>query len=202
MAFVAVAAWEAFSAAGLAVQREANFVGNRYRDTAGLPQPSRSEIREELKLYVDFVIDKEWPEQRAGHAGFHLSKQIEHLHALVAKFVPGNMGEPVVHAEILHQINNLYSARRDRWLAAGQGIPGVIWWIMILGGVLTVGFSFLFGMPSFPMHLVMTGMLAAAMGLVMVLIIALDWPFRGDLSVSTTAFELVRASMEVPAQNK
>ncbi len=46
------------------------------------------------------------------------------------------------------------------------------------------------------MHLVTTGLLAASMSLVIVLIVALDRPFRGDLSISVEAYDNARGSIE------
>jgi hypothetical protein len=40
------------------------------------------------------------------------------------------------------------------------------------------------GFHSFRMHLTMTGAVAASLALVVVLILALDWPFRGEVSIS------------------
>ena len=41
----------------------------------------------------------------------------------------------------------------------------------------------------------LTGMVAASMALVIVLIVALDRPFRGDLSVSVQAYENIDGSI-------
>jgi hypothetical protein len=92
-------------------------------------------------------------------------------------------------------LDSLYDARRTRILAAGSGIPDIVWWIVALGTTLTIGFTFLFGAEDFRMHLVATGMVAFSMSLVIVLIIALDRPFRGDLSVSTEAYDNARGSI-------
>jgi hypothetical protein len=45
------------------------------------------------------------------------------------------------------------------------------------------------------MHLAVTAMVAASMALVIVLIVSLDRPFRGDLSVSVEAYENVAGSI-------
>jgi hypothetical protein len=63
-----------------------------------------------------------------------------------------------------------------------------MWTITLLGGAVTVGFSFLFGVPKFRIHLLMTGLLAASLALVIVLIVAFDCPFRGDLDVSADVY--------------
>src|SRR6516164_643529 len=43
--------------------------------------------------------------------------------------------------------------RRDRLVAATSKIPIVMWAVTLLGGALTVGFSFIFGVPKFWIHL-------------------------------------------------
>jgi hypothetical protein len=197
LAFIAVATWESFAAANNVVAVEANYVGNLFRDTIALPEPSRSEIRRELRAYLDLVIDEEWAEQARGKIDpAHAWTPLERLHATLVEIHPANLGQSVVQAEILRTLNELYSARRGRLLAASEGVPAIVWWIMGLGGALTVVFSFFFGVPSFRMHLAMTGMLAASLALVFVLIIELDWPFRGTLSVSPGAFVAVKENVE------
>ena len=197
LAFIAVATWESFAAANDVVAVEANHVGNLFRDTIALPEKSRDEIRRELRAYLDVVITEEWADQAEGKIDPAAAwKPLERLHATLVEFHPANLGESVVQAEILRTLNELYSARRHRLLAASEGVPEVIWWIMGLGGALTVFFSFFFGMPSFRMHLAMTGMLSASLALVFFLIIELDWPFRGTLSVSPGAFVAVKENID------
>jgi hypothetical protein len=60
----------------------------------------------------------------------------------------------------------------------------VIWWIIAMGGALTTAFTYLFGFESPRLHLTMTDAVAASLPLVVVL----DWPFRGDVSVSPDAY--------------
>src|SRR5262249_51548943 len=67
-------------------------------------------------------------------------------------------------------------------VAATTKIPTIMWAVTLLGGAFTVGFSFLFGVPKFLLHLFMTGLLSASLALVIVLIVAFDCPFRGELS--------------------
>jgi len=196
LAFIAVAAWESFNAAEKVVELEANLVGNLYLDASGLSEEPRRRIHRALREYVDEVITEEWPAQKSGHVERKMTNAIKKLHYILAHLQPQGAAEQVTHGEMLRTLNELYAARRDRLLAARSGIPAVIWWIIGLGCAITVAFSFFFGMPSQRMHYVMTGMLAGSMALVIVLIIALDWPFRGDLSVSVDPFLAVRDSIQ------
>jgi ABC-type branched-subunit amino acid transport system permease subunit len=98
------------------------------------------------------------------------------------------MGQEVIQAELLKVLNELFSARAS-CLSAVQGhIPDVVWWIIFFGGATTAGFTYLFGFHDFRMHVVMTMTVAASLALVVVLIVALDWPFRGEVSISPDAY--------------
>jgi hypothetical protein len=66
-------------------------------------------------------------------------------------------------------------------------IPGVIWWVIFFGGMITTGYTYLFGFDDLRMHLITTAAVSTSMALVVVLIIALDWPFRGEVSVTPEA---------------
>jgi len=204
LAFIAVAAWQSYDAANSVVQSEASLIGNLFRDSIAVDEPARSEIRQDVRDYLNLVIQTEWPAQQSGKVELVAWLPIEKLHATVASIDAKSLSQAVIEAEILRTLNELYSARRARLLAAGEGIPDTIWWIIGMGGAITVAFSFFFGMHSMRMHYAMTGVLAASMALVMVLIVALDWPFRGNVSVSAEAFQAVQQSVtfQIGAETK
>jgi hypothetical protein len=187
LAFIAVSTWENFNKAQDAAELEANMVDNLYIDCAGLPPKLAFTVRRHLRDYTRLVIDKEWPAQQAGRTNTEGWEPLFELNTAIAKFHPTETTQ-AVDSEILHTANDLYRARRDRLVASTSRIPTVMWAITALGGALTVGFSFLFGVPKFRIHLLMTGLLAASLSLVIVLIVAFDCPFRGDLSVSSDVY--------------
>ena len=200
LAFIAVATWEAFSNAERVVDEEAGYIGNLYRDSAGLPQPIGGNMRDLLSQYTNMVIRQEWPVQQQGEIPSAAWAPLSKLHQELVTFQPANAGQQVVEAEFLHTLNELYKARETRLAAAGGHIPQVIWWIIFLSGALTTGFTYLFGFANFRMHLAMTSAVAASLALVVVLIVALDWPFRGDLSVGPDAFVEVQQGWNVGDQ--
>jgi hypothetical protein len=182
------------------VASEANYVGDVFRNTLGLPDDLAKQLRGHLHGYIDSVIADEWPAQQAGHleetvwqTGW---KILADFHFDIARFRPANAGEAVLQAQLLRSLNSLYDARRSRLLAAGEHVTPVVWWIIVLGALLTVSFTFLFGTRNLKMHLVITAMVAASLAVVIVLIVALDYPFRGALSVSNEAFRAVNDNMQ------
>ena len=135
----------------------------------------------------DWSLRKNGPRNKRGERTSKAGNRLFKLNREIAKFRPtGNA--TAIDSEILHTANDLYRARRDRLVAATSKIPTVMWAVTLLGGAFTVGFSFLFGVPKFWIHLLMTGLLSASLALVIVLIVAFDRPFRGELSVSSFVY--------------
>ncbi len=194
LAFIAVATWESFSQADQIVDREADYVGSVYRDTQGLPANVGASIRDDMRQYVATVIDDEWPTQQVGNTPDQGWAPLRKLHSAIVTMQPANLGQAVIQAEILRTLNGLYRARASRLSAAQGHVPEVIWWIIFLGGAIVVGFTYLFGFHDFRMHLAMTAAVAISLALVVVLIVALDWPFRGAVSISPDAFIKTRQS--------
>jgi hypothetical protein len=64
-----------------------------------------------------------------------------------------------------------------------------MWTVVILGGFITVAFSYMFAFKHSAMQTAMIGTLALQIGLVIFLTMTLDYPFRGAISVSPEAFE-------------
>lgn len=199
LAFIAIVAWETFRKADTIVGAEANYVGDVFRNTTGLPDDLARTLRGRLGEYVDVVIGQEWPAQQAGRVDDAAWEKgwsiLSGFHSDVARFRPANAGEAVLQAQLLRGLSSLYDARRGRLLAAQDHISEVVWWIIALGAMLTVGSTYLFGPPSVIMHAVITAMLAASLGFVVVLIVAHDYPFRGSPSVSEEAFRAVQRNM-------
>ena len=103
-----------------------------------------------------------------------------------------------LHSLLLQATERLWDARQERLLAAQSTIPGIVWFVVIAGGALTVAFGSFLGAPSLRMQLAMSASLAASGALVLILIIALSNPFRGDFRVSTAPFEHVLSRIEAP----
>jgi hypothetical protein len=119
---------------------------------------------------------------------------LAHLSTELAVFEPTTMGQNVNKGEMLRAMNDLIKARRSRIIAAGEHLPGVVWQILLLGGAVAVGYTYLFGARTFGIHLAITGLIAATIALVFVLIVTLDYPFRGEVSVGSDAFIGVQAT--------
>ncbi len=76
-------------------------------------------------------------------------------------------------------------------MAAEEGVPAVLWSVLVFGGMAAVGFTYLFGLQSTWAHRLMVVTLAAVIGLVLFTVGALEHPFSGGARIGTGAFELI-----------
>jgi hypothetical protein len=116
---------------------------------------------------------------------------IDDIRASLQDYAPHTKAEEQLYAIGLDQIEELNDARRLRLVAAEEVIPGVLWAVLIFGGVAAIGFTYLFGMENTWAHRLMVVTLAAVIGLVLFTIGALEHPFSGGARIGTGAFDLI-----------
>jgi hypothetical protein len=99
--------------------------------------------------------------------------------------------EWALYLQALQGIHDLNDARRDRLVDTEEGLPALLWVVLLLGGVIVVGFTYLFGLDNTLVHTLMVGALAAVIALSLFTVGALDYPFGWGVTpgtaVSTTA---------------
>ena len=126
-------------------------------------------------------------------AGWNIIDDIRHN---IQGFEASTKSEEQLYAEGLDQVDTLSDARRMRLVAAEEGVPGVLWSVLIFGGMAAVGFTYLFGLESTWAHRLMVATLAAIIGLVLFTVGAMEYPFSGGARIGTGAFELILERFE------
>ena len=111
-------------------------------------------------------------------------------------FEPRTEAEAQLYAEGLDQIDRLGDDRRMRFVAAEEGIPGVLWAVLVFGAVVAVGFTYLFGLQNTWAHRLMVMSLTAVIALVLFTIGVMEYPFSGGARVDPGAFELILERFE------
>lgn len=197
LAFIAVAAWESFGKAGDTAQREASLVGDLWRDAFAMPDPAKTQLVGDIHDYVEIVIAKEWPAMEHGAPfGDEGWAPLLKFHQVLTGIRAGDAMQVAMVTETLRQLNSLYDARLQRILAAQDHIEPTVWAVVLLGAFITITFTYFFGMESFRMHAMMTTGVAVTLALIIVLILAFDYPFRGEVQVTPDGFRNVQHNME------
>jgi hypothetical protein len=192
VALIAVNVWETYSDASKIVSQEATALVSLYRDASAYPEPARGRLQAELRDYVGSVIDQEWPQQRQGKMPLGGIERVNRFQAVLVAFEPATEGQKSLHAETLRAYNQLLLARAARLDALGAGLPAVLWIVIFFGGALCLVSTFFFRVEDARMHAFHVTVLAAFIGVIVLMVFALDRPFRGDLGIRPDALQVIR----------
>jgi hypothetical protein len=109
---------------------------------------------------------------------------------------PRTEAEQVLYDQGLTRMHELSDARRIRLLDASEGIPPVLWVVQVVGGIVTVTFTYLFGLKSNWAHALMVATLALVVAGMLFTIISLDYPFADGAHIPPDALESVLRRFE------
>jgi hypothetical protein len=200
LAFVAAGTFETMDKSEAIASEEANSLTGLIFDSGGLGPEVAERVRSKVLQYIDVVTKKEWPSQiayRMESKNFEEGWSIIRRISLdVARFEPATQGQATVKLEMEHAVNDLFTARRTRLLAATQHLPAAIWQMLIFGLALVAVYVYLFGPHSFKIHVAVTTLTMLSVGIVFTLVIAEDYPFRGIVSVDSEAYTGVKEVAE------
>ena len=202
LALMVIAVWEHYQKARETEESEANAVAEIAWVAHRLPEPEHHQLQEDARSYAQEVVDKEWPlmEEQGGIEGQRGTPEgwnlVDDMRATLQEFEPSTAAEQNLHAEGLDQIDRLGDDRRMRFVAAQEGIPGVLWAVLVFGAVVVVGFTYLFGLQNTWAHRLMVMSLTAVIALVLFTIGVMEYPFSGGARVDPGAFELILERFE------
>jgi hypothetical protein len=189
LGFTAIIVWERYDQAQTAVEKEANELGDLFRDAQAFPDEVRKEIEVKLRSYIRLVVEKEWPAMAENKSSLETMDAFNQLRQTYLRFIPQTEQERIWFTQSLTSLNELNDQRRLRLLSnRSTGIPAVMWVVLLGAGAVTISFSFLFGTRNTGAQLLMTAGLALTISLVLLSVVALERPFAGIARVEPDAF--------------
>lgn len=197
LGFSAIIVWEQFRRAQEGVEHEANALADLYRDSRVFPPEIRDAVELHVREYARLVVEKEWPAMAEGQSSSETWDEYNRLWQTYHRFEPQDDRQRVWFAESLQRLNALADVRRERMLSVRSGVPNVMWGVLLGGGAITIGFTFLFGMRNTRAQAFMTAGLALTIGGVLLSILALHRPFAGITRVEPEAFHQVDRILEL-----
>jgi len=184
VAFVVFVTWSGYDDATKNLQMEANETIDIFHIAKAFPEPVRTTIRQGLMEYANSVYNDELKRMSQGDISLHSNRAMATLitdfYQIDEKSVPNRE----LYGESLRGINKLAEYRRLRIFAGNNTIPSVIWVVLLIGGLITVSYTYFLGVKNIRAQYLMTAALTVTITLILVLIYILDHPFTGESSVS------------------
>ncbi|OKI99133.1 bestrophin-like domain [Kitasatospora sp. CB01950] len=181
--------WESRSSAQDDVQREAQALHEVSARAEVFPADYRATVAKDVDTYVSFVVDTEWHHMRThGELSPEGTDLLAKLRTDVASRTPQNDIEAQAYQAMMDRIATADEARNSRGGNTGPTMPGVVWFGLIIGAVVTIGMLFALQIRRSGRELVLAGTFSALIGFLLFLIWDFDDPFGRGMSVTTQPF--------------
>jgi hypothetical protein len=209
VALVVIAAWEHREVARDNTEREANAVAEIFWLAHDLPETEGQQLQELARSYAQTVVDEEWPlmeqtgsewtmmtQGASGDSESRTWELLDEIRGSLQGWQPTTEDEQVLYSQGIDQVNDLADARRMRLVEVGEHLPVILWALVGVGGLITVGFTYFFGLENARAQRVMVLALAVVINLAIITIGVLESPFAGSAKLRPEAFELILERFE------
>jgi Protein of unknown function (DUF4239) len=195
LALIAVSSYQSFAGVNQGVGREAAALGTLYRAVSNYPEPIRGELQTMLRDYTRYVIEEAWPTQKRGVIPEGGTVRVTAFEEKLLSFQPQTRGEEILHTETLREFDEFSDDRQLRLESISAGLPDVLWFLVAGGAVVNAVLICLFDVKRLSVHLLLVGLMSLFVSQMVFMIVAMDKPYRGEVSVSSDAFQLVQRSL-------
>jgi hypothetical protein len=196
LGLMVVAVWEDWNMALRTVDDEASALAEIFWLADRMPESEGHHIQELARSYARVVVNEEWPLMEQEKSSPRAWALISSIRASLQSFDPSTPAQQVLYEQGFERMRDLADARRDRMLEAKNGLPAILWVVLILGGIVVVSFTYLFGLDSTLVHVFMVAALALIIALVLFTVAALNFPFKGDITIGPEAMEQILGRFE------
>jgi hypothetical protein len=196
LAFVVFVTWSGYDEATKNLQLEANEADDIFHITKAFPDPARSMIQQGLLDYTASVYNDELKRMSQGEVSLHSNRAMARLITVFYQVDEKSIPNRDLYSEGLKRLNNLAQYRRLRIFAGNNTVPSVVWLVLLIGSVITISYTYFFGMKNIRAQYTIAGSLTVTITLILFLIYVLDHPFTGTSKVSAEPLKQVMEIMQ------
>jgi hypothetical protein len=192
LAFVVIVLWQQYDKAYEDALKEGTEARELYRDLC--LYPNQNQVRgalQSLSEVVKLVVEDEYPAMKKMEMSPATEQAMNTLWTKTLRINPQTPQEQILYTKIIRTLESLSKLRGQRLIEMETSLPGMIWAALIAGSLVTVLFSTLFGAEKFWLHALLTSMFAIIIATTYFLIIELDYPFMGGISVEPTSYRML-----------
>ncbi len=194
MGLLAVAAFQNKLDVEKSIADECTSMFAMFRIVSTYPEPHRTKLQTALRDYCQNVVEQEWPAMREGRIPRGVNPMITSLQKDMAAFQPQNETQKIFHQEVVRQYFRFLELRAQRLYNTTAHIPGIMWYVVLLGALLTIIMMWLFEMKLI-VHFLLSGLLSFFIANVIGLVALLDRPLRGPFGIAPEGFQLLYDAM-------
>ncbi|MEV5728295.1 hypothetical protein ACFV83_37435 [Streptomyces pharetrae] len=181
--------WEARGAAQDHVRAEAQALHEISERVRVYPPEVRDRIRDDVNAYVGHVVTTEWKamvdQGKVTERGDELLRRIR---VDLTDYEPRDDFEAQAYQPLIDQISAADQARNARADSTEPTMPGVVWFGLITGAVITIGMILALQIRRTPRELILAVLFSALIAFMLFLIWDFDAPYSRGLAATADPF--------------
>jgi hypothetical protein len=198
LAFVVVILWQEYNKSMDLATKEGTEALELFQDLSLYPdQRQAAGALKSLVYFAQLVVKDEYPAMATLQTSPSTERALVQLRKELLQINPQNQQEQVLYAKLLRDLENLAKLRQARLADMESSLPGIFWGALLVGVVITMMFSIVFGAENSRYHSLLASMLAVILATTFFLIIELDYPFTGELSAKPASYIKMLQALEM-----
>lgn len=185
LAFMVLVVWGQLNDAQRDVVSEDSAMIALYHNIAAYPdQATKKVLVTGLAQYVR-LSSQQAEMERPGQDTNENIKTIEELMAVFKQVKPDSPHQQILYSQILQNLNDLVKYRKFRLQAAYEELPSVVWIGVVVGALIVISCTFLFGTENVWAHIIIMSLMASLIAIIIYVVIELDHPTIGIVKIET-----------------
>lgn len=173
------------------VDREATSISSFYRKVSNYPEPTRSILQSQTRVYTTYIIDKAWQLQQQGLVPVDAVRQIVALEKNLDSFDPTTESQKSLHNITLVSFDEMSKQGRLRLQNVENGLPDILWAVVFLGALFNIFLTWMLILDNETPHVWLGMVFSALIGILIFLTAAMDRVFMGEFSISAEPYQMI-----------
>ena len=187
LAFVFNNVWSNYNVASQAIDSECGSLHGIAILSDRLPAPARAMILQGLRAYLTTVLDREWLDMQQRNESQTADGRFQSLWQ-AAETVDMDPADGQIRRQLLNLLATAHQSRETRLFQMRQGVPGLVWSLLIVFAVGLIGCMLVFAAEASLSKAVLVGVFTSSLTLALLTVRELDFPFESALQLSSRDF--------------
>ncbi|MGY4967369.1 bestrophin-like domain [Streptomyces sp. 900105245] len=188
LAFVVVIAWDDLNKAEDQVDAESASLAAVVRDADFLPADVRNHIATDMKKYLDHILNTEWVEMKQGRVPSASNSYLDGMLTTLKGYKPNSEREVADYERIRADLTTAIARHRDRIAYSDEQLPPLLQYF-IFGGAISVILLACWYRPKDRLdQLILLTSICVLLASSLLIVLGLNHPFTGDISVAPDAY--------------
>jgi len=157
------------------------------------------EIKENIKMYAESIIEKEWPQMMSSNkVDMDTSAEVYAIMKSINKIEVTNRSDVVALSKLIDTVGNITTHRTNRLYSCGEKLPFLLTLFIIISSILVVFIFTLLPIQDTIIRFLLNGINIFAVVFIYMIIWDLSHPFKGTWSINNEPYRdfLIRVSCD------